>query len=89
MPPGPFQWPYIGCLPQTFFHSRDILGYLKDQGQRYGGMFSLKMGNYDAVFITDFTIMKEALVNQGDCFNDRPKDMYSDIKFLEYKGVKG
>ena len=44
--------------------------------------FSLKMGNYDAVYITDFNIMKEALVNQ-------PKDMYSINKFLEYKGVKG
>ena len=89
MPPGPFQWPFIGCLPQMIFHSGDILSYLKDQGQKYGGMFSLKMGNYDAVFITDFSIMKEALVNQGDCFNDRPLDMYSLMKIAECKGVKG
>ena len=73
MPPGPFQWPFIGCLPQlAMFGANDLLGYLMKLSRKYNGFFSLKLGNYHAVFISDLKMIQEAFVKQSNCFNDRP-----------------
>ena len=73
MPPGPMQWPVVGSLPSVaLFGGKDFLGYLKSLGKKHGGLFTLKLGDYHTVFITDYSIMKEALVEQGDVFSNRP-----------------
>lgn len=77
MPPGPTQWPLLGCLPQLALYGRkDILSYLKQLAGRYGPIFTLKFGDFRAVFISDYQLLKEAFVKQGDCFSMRP-DIYS------------
>ena len=76
MPPGPFQWPVIGCLPQmALWALPDTLSYLKKLSKKYDGMFSLKLGSFHAVFISDFKILKDAFIKQSDCFSNRPQNM--------------
>ena len=89
MPPGPFQWPFIGCLPQIALHSKDPLGYLQGLGQHYKGLFSLKMGSFHAVYISDYETLKEAFVTQADCFTGRPHDFLPTNMMFQYKGTKG
>ncbi|ELT89059.1 hypothetical protein CAPTEDRAFT_127844 [Capitella teleta] len=73
MPPGPLQWPILGSLPSlALFGSKDPLAYLKTLGDKYGGIFSVKLGDHFAIFISDYNIMKEALMKQGSCFSHRP-----------------
>ena len=73
MPPGPMQWPIVGSLPSVaLFGGKDFLGYLNAIGEKYGGLFTLKLGDKAAVFITDYHVMKDALVTQGDVFSGRP-----------------
>ena len=71
MPPGPFQWPLVGCLPQVALHARDPHGYLLDLGRKHGGLFSLRMGSYQGVYITDYGVLKEAFVRHWSLFNDK------------------
>jgi hypothetical protein len=74
MPPGPMQWPVVGSLPSVaLFGSKDFLGYLKSLGKKHGGLFTLKLGDYQTVFITDYEVMKECLVKQGSVFSVRPE----------------
>lgn len=82
MPPGPMQWPIVGSLPSlALFGRKDPVAYMKKMGDEYGGLYSLKLGDYFAVVITDYSIMKEALVKQGDVFSARP--MMELIKVLQ------
>ena len=68
------QWPIVGSLPSlAVFGSKDPIGYFKELGNRHGGMFTAKLGDFVTVFITDYEIMKEALVKQGDKFSGRPR----------------
>ena len=89
MPPGPFQWPFVGCLPQMVLNSKDSLGYLRALGQHYKGLFSLKLGSFHAVFISDYQTLKEAFVTQADCFSGRPHDFLPPNIMFQYKGTKG
>ncbi|ELU05557.1 hypothetical protein CAPTEDRAFT_164179 [Capitella teleta] len=73
MPPGPLQWPVVGSLPSfALIGGKNPLAYLKSLGDKYGGIFSMKLGDHFAVFISDYHIIKEALVKQGSCFSTRP-----------------
>ena len=88
MPPGPFQWPIVGCLPQLILNGADPMGYLQRLGHKYNGLFSLKMGSFRAVCITDYTILREALVTQSSYFSSRPLDFYS-LKIFLHTGTRG
>ncbi|ELT93669.1 hypothetical protein CAPTEDRAFT_122144 [Capitella teleta] len=73
MPPGPMQWPIVGNLPSlAMIGKENLLDYFKKLGDKYNGLFTIKMGDHLAVCITDYSIMKEALLKQGACFSDRP-----------------
>jgi hypothetical protein len=89
MPPGPMQWPVVGSLPSVaLFGSKDFLGYLKSLGKKHGRLFTLKLGDRVAVFITDYGVMKNALVKQGDVFSVRPAlEMTRLFRDAEHKGI--
>jgi cytochrome P450 len=73
MPPGPFQWPIFGSLPDMVLRGKtDPIVYLRDLAKEYGGLFTVKFGEKRIVCISDYSIMKEALVKQGDVFSTRP-----------------
>jgi hypothetical protein len=78
------QWPVVGSLPSVaLFGSKDFFSYLKSLGKKHGGLFTLKLGDQAAVFITDYNIMKEALVKQGDVFSNRPTlEMTQAMRFV-------
>lgn len=83
MPPGPMQWPIVGSLPSlVLFGGKDPVPYLIELGQKYGGLFTMKLGDHFAIYISDFDIMKEALVKQVNCFSDRPSMEVA--KYLHY-----
>ena len=89
MPPGPIHWPIVGCLPQLILHAKNPLAYLKRLGQRYNGLFSLKMGSYQAVYISDLPTLKEAFVKQAACFSGRPLNVFLINLLMHYNGTKG
>ncbi|XP_054459077.1 cytochrome P450 2J2-like [Anoplopoma fimbria] len=66
-PPGPWAAPFLGnILTGLDFKTMAKLA------QEYGPVFSLRKGSDRMVFITGHKMVKEALVNQLDCFADRP-----------------
>jgi hypothetical protein len=80
LPPGPFQWPVIGSLPDLVLNNAsDPLEYFRHNNKKYNGLFTLKLGEKTVVCIGDLEIMKEALTKQGDVFNQRPITEFSQI----------
>ena len=89
MPPGPIQWPIVGCLPQLIFHGADPLSYFQRLGHKYKGLFTVKMGSFRAVYISDYKILREALVTQSGCFSSRPQDFYPSKILAHHNGTRG
>ncbi|MBN3281733.1 CP2J2 protein, partial [Polyodon spathula] len=68
-PPGPRGLPFLGNI-LNFDVKQPHLSISKFAG-KYGDVFSLQIGK-NAVFVNGFKLIKEALVQQGDIFIDRP-----------------
>uniref|UniRef100_A0A3Q1K977 Cytochrome P450, family 2, subfamily AD, polypeptide 2 n=1 Tax=Anabas testudineus TaxID=64144 RepID=A0A3Q1K977_ANATE len=66
-PPGPWAVPFVGNI----FTGVDFKT-MEKLAQEYGPVFSLRRGSERMVFISGCKMVKEALVNQLDCFVDRP-----------------
>ncbi|XP_078525913.1 cytochrome P450 2J2-like isoform X2 [Lissotriton helveticus] len=69
-PPGPFSWPFIGCLPSMDFAQPHVS--LKKLSEKYGDIFSQDLGSLRFVTLSGLQTIKEAYVHQGDIFADRP-----------------
>ncbi|XP_040895603.1 cytochrome P450 2J6-like [Toxotes jaculatrix] len=69
-PPGPWAFPIVGNI-LTVDHSRahESLTQLRE---KYGDVYSLRMGQTWMVVLNSLEILKEALVTQGDSSADRP-----------------
>lgn len=66
-PPGPWALPFLGNIfTGVDFKTVDKLAL------EYGPVFSLRRGSERMVYISGYKMVKEALVNQLDCFVDRP-----------------
>ncbi|XP_041647495.1 cytochrome P450 2H2-like [Cheilinus undulatus] len=77
-PPGPRALPIVGNI-FSVDHSRTHESMTQLSG-KYGDVFSLRMGQKWMVVLNGFGVLKEALVNQGDSFSDRPPlPLYMDI----------
>ncbi|XP_068563308.1 cytochrome P450 2J6-like [Cebidichthys violaceus] len=70
-PPGPRAFPIVGNI-FTVDHNRTHESLTQLAG-RYGDVYSLRMGQKWMVVLNGFEVLKEALVNQGDCLADRPE----------------
>ena len=68
LPPGPLGLPLLGYLP---FLARNHTDSLMPLFRRYGKIFSLRLGAYDVVFISDFEVLKR--ISKQDAFNHRPE----------------
>uniref|UniRef100_A0AAX7TLC7 Uncharacterized protein n=1 Tax=Astatotilapia calliptera TaxID=8154 RepID=A0AAX7TLC7_ASTCA len=69
-PPGPRGLPIMGNLftiDQNRAHES-----MTQLAERYGNVYSLRMGQERMVVLNGFDILKEALVTQGDSLADRP-----------------
>ncbi|KAK2054685.1 cytochrome P450 2D18 [Colletotrichum caudatum] len=72
LPPGPPTIPILGnahLLPPERFFSK-----LKEWGDQYGSIFSIKVGKSTMIVLNDKRAVHELLVSKGAYFNDRPCD---------------
>uniref|UniRef100_A0A3P8UFE9 Uncharacterized protein n=1 Tax=Amphiprion percula TaxID=161767 RepID=A0A3P8UFE9_AMPPE len=70
-PPGPLPLPIVGnmfSLDHTRTHEA-----LTQLAEKYGDVYSLRMGQVWMVVLNRFEVLKEALVTQGDSLADRPQ----------------
>ncbi|XP_070588563.1 cytochrome P450 2K6-like [Erythrolamprus reginae] len=70
LPPGPRTIPILGNL-----HMMDLKRPEKtmiEWSKEYGPIFRMKLGFQEMVVLTGYETIKEALVNNGDAFADRP-----------------
>ncbi|KAK7092781.1 cytochrome P450 2J4-like [Littorina saxatilis] len=76
MPPGPMGLPLIGNLLQLRAAGSNQLELLKKWRQQYGDVFAIRLGSKNLVFISDYKILQETFVKNGDIFSGRPSNLY-------------
>ncbi|XP_074524026.1 cytochrome P450 2J2-like [Halichoeres trimaculatus] len=69
-PPGPWAFPIVGNM-FSVDHNKAHES-ITQLAQKYGDVYSLRMGQEWLVVLNGSGILKEALVNQGDSLADRP-----------------
>uniref|UniRef100_A0A7N0TS06 Cytochrome P450 n=1 Tax=Kalanchoe fedtschenkoi TaxID=63787 RepID=A0A7N0TS06_KALFE len=74
LPPGPPGWPLIGNLGQVVLQHRPFMHIVRDLRQKYGPIFTMKMGQRTLVIVTSSDLIHEALVQKGAAFASRPAD---------------
>ncbi|MBN3304571.1 CP2J6 protein, partial [Amia calva] len=75
-PPGPWGLPFIGNVFNIDTKQPHI--YLTKLADAYGNVFCIRLGKDKAVFVMGHKMVKEALVNQGENFVDRPSSPIMD-----------
>ncbi|XP_068136117.1 cytochrome P450 2K4-like [Hyperolius riggenbachi] len=71
LPPGPRPLPLIGNL--HMIDSREPHKSLLKMSKQYGSIITVHMGLQKVVFLCDYDSVKEAFVNRGDEFINRPR----------------
>ncbi|NXJ62061.1 CP2J2 protein, partial [Rostratula benghalensis] len=69
-PPSPFRIPFVGHVHMVNFTNPQIM--VDKLTEKYGDVFSVDMGSTSFVCVNGMRLIKEALVNQGENFMDRP-----------------
>ncbi|NEA37547.1 cytochrome P450 [Streptomyces sp. SID13031] len=76
LPPGPRGLPVLGNLLDVPLHSLKDLSSLS---QRYGSVFSLRLGSRTVVVITDPDVLEEVYVKHADSCGARPSFVNTDV----------
>ena len=69
LPPGPARSLLAGNVTQLDEKRADLT--MREWGKEYGGLYTIWYGYQPAIVITDYNIIKEALVGQADNFSRR------------------
>ncbi|XP_071485174.1 cytochrome P450 2U1-like [Diadema antillarum] len=71
-PRGPPEWPILGSLPSL---AGDEMPHviIANMAKKYGPMFSMRMGSFFTVVLSDFALIRQAFAKSSDDFSDRPK----------------
>ncbi|NXT35482.1 CP2J2 protein, partial [Pelecanoides urinatrix] len=70
-PPSPFSLPFLGHIRLMNFSNPLIT--VQKLTEKYGDIFSIRLGREQFVFVNGLQMVKEVLVNQGENFIDRPE----------------
>jgi len=77
-PPGPEGIPFLGYWP---FLGQKSHVKLMELGKKYGGLYSVKIGNKYAVVINDWQAMKDTVVRKAEVFSGRPDTfIFKDVR---------
>ncbi|KAK4761760.1 hypothetical protein SAY87_029644 [Trapa incisa] len=94
LPPGPPGWPVVGNLFQFARSKKPFFEYAEDLRQRYGPIFTLRMGTRTMIILSDAKLVREALIERGALFASRPREnptraVFSCNKFTVNAAVYG
>ncbi|KAK9283611.1 hypothetical protein L1049_011861 [Liquidambar formosana] len=94
LPPGPPGWPVVGNLFQFARSGKSFFEYVGDLRQKYGPIFSLKMGTRNMIIISGPELAHEALIEKGQIFANRPREnptrnIFSSNKFTVNAAIYG
>ena len=77
-PPGPEGIPFLGYWP--FLGPKSHVT-LMELGKKYGGLYSVKIGNKYAVVLNDWKAMKDTVVRKAEVFSGRPNTfIFNDVR---------
>ncbi|KAL1368038.1 hypothetical protein HN51_022139 [Arachis hypogaea] len=74
LPPGPPGWPIVGNLLQVARSGKPYFVFVNDVRQKYGPIFTLKMGTRTMIFLSDPKLIHEALIENGALYASRPPE---------------
>ncbi|KAF5446262.1 hypothetical protein F2P56_031900 [Juglans regia] len=94
LPPGPPGWPVVGNLFQVARSGKPFFQYVEDLRQKYGSIFTLKMGTRTMIILSDAKLVREALIEKGILFATRPREnptrnIFSSNKFTVNAAIYG
>ncbi|EEE66224.1 hypothetical protein OsJ_22376 [Oryza sativa Japonica Group] len=81
LPPGPPGWPVVGNLFQVILQRRPFMYVVRDLREKYGPIFTMRMGQRTLIVVTDADLIHDALVKQGAAFASRPEDSPTRLLF--------
>ncbi|XP_025812250.1 cytochrome P450 77A3 [Panicum hallii] len=81
LPPGPPGWPVVGNLFQVILQRRPFMYVVRDLREKYGPIFTMRMGQRTLIVVTSADLIHEALVKQGPMFASRPEDSPTRLLF--------
>ena len=70
-PPGPKGWPIIGNA-DLFWNNDQLYLSFEELAKKYGEMFHLRIGKRHMVVLTGQEVIREAFVEKGEYFSNRP-----------------
>lgn len=86
LPPGPRPYPLIGNL-LNFINVKEIIPALLKLKAIYGNAFTVHIGPFPFVFITDLPTIREGLVKKGEYTKGRANWIYWIKKLFHKQGV--
>ncbi|XP_033743126.1 cytochrome P450 2J6-like [Pecten maximus] len=84
LPPGPYGWPLFGSI--MLMKTGTPTDVFRKLRQKYGDVFSIKLGTLTVVVINGYENLKEAFVKRADDFSDRP-ETYVIVELSKEKGL--
>ncbi|XP_052061622.1 cytochrome P450 1A1-like [Mytilus californianus] len=82
-PPGPWGFPILGHLPLLGSNpARTLMNISKT----YGDVFKIRMGSWPTIVLNSREAIREALMDHGEVFSDRP-EFYTGISLYNMKSL--
>lgn len=82
-PPGPWGFPILGHLPLLGSNPAKTL---MNMSRTYGDVFKIRMGSWPTIVLNSREAIREALMDKGEVFSDRP-EFYTEISYYNTKSI--
>lgn len=86
LPPGPIPLPFIGNI--TCMKKNNVFLTFRELRAKYGDVFTLHIGNTITIVFNGYSTLREAFVQHGDKFSDRP-DIFIFKHISKHYGIAG